>query len=53
MKTILQVLAASIILALVSDATLAQGLGKRPVRILVASPPGGPPIPRYACWCQK
>jgi len=42
MKTILQVLAASIILALVSGATLAQGLGKRPVRILVASPPGGP-----------
>lgn len=42
MKTILQVLAASMVLALVSDATLAQGLGKRPVRILVASPPGGP-----------
>lgn len=42
MKTILQVLAASMVLALVSGATLAQGLGKRPVRILVASPPGGP-----------
>lgn len=42
MSTILQVLAASVILALTSSATFAQGSGKRPVRILVASPPGGP-----------
>lgn len=42
MSTILRVLAASVILALASNAAFAQGSGKRPVRILVASPPGGP-----------
>jgi tripartite-type tricarboxylate transporter receptor subunit TctC len=40
-KTLL-VLAASVILALASNATFAQGSGKRPVRVLVGSPPGGP-----------
>ncbi len=38
----LQVLAASVILVLASNATFAQGSGKRPVRVLVGSPPGGP-----------
>ncbi len=42
MKTISRVFAAAVLLALVSTSLLAQGLGKRPVRILVASPPGGP-----------
>jgi len=42
MSTTLQVLAASVILALASNATFAQGSGKRPVRVLVGSPPGGP-----------
>jgi tripartite-type tricarboxylate transporter receptor subunit TctC len=34
--------AAVVLIALVPGHLLAQGLGKRPVRILVASPPGGP-----------
>jgi tripartite-type tricarboxylate transporter receptor subunit TctC len=42
MSTTLQVLAASVILALASNSTFAQGSGKRPVRVLVGSPPGGP-----------
>jgi tripartite-type tricarboxylate transporter receptor subunit TctC len=42
MSTTLKVLAASVILALASNATFAQGSGKRPVRVLVGSPPGGP-----------
>ena len=42
MITTLRVLAASVILALASNPTFAQGSGKRPVRVLVASPPGGP-----------
>ncbi len=42
MNTTLRVLAAAVILALTSTATFAQGSGKRPVRVLVGSPPGGP-----------
>ena len=42
MSTTLQVLAASVILALASNSTFAQGSAKRPVRVLVGSPPGGP-----------
>ena len=42
MSTTLKVLAASVILALASNATFARGSGKRPVRVLVGSPPGGP-----------
>jgi tripartite-type tricarboxylate transporter receptor subunit TctC len=42
MNTSLRFIAAAVLLALVSTPVLAQGLGKRPVRVLVASPPGGP-----------
>jgi len=42
MSTTLRLLAAAFLIALVPGHLLAQGLGKRPVRILVASPPGGP-----------
>lgn len=41
MKTTLRVIAAAVLLALASAPLFAQ-VGKRPVRILVASPPGGP-----------
>jgi tripartite-type tricarboxylate transporter receptor subunit TctC len=42
MNTSLRFIAATVLLALVSTPVPAQGLGKRPVRVLVASPPGGP-----------
>src|SRR3972149_951613 len=42
MSTTLRLVAAAVLIALVPGHLLAQGLGKRPVRILVASPPGGP-----------
>lgn len=42
MNTTLRVIAAAVVMALVATPLLAQGLGKRPVRVLVASPPGGP-----------
>jgi tripartite-type tricarboxylate transporter receptor subunit TctC len=42
MKTTSRIIAAAVLLALVSTPLFAQGLGKRPVRVLVASPPGGP-----------
>ena len=42
MSTTLRLVAAAVLIALVPGHLLAQGFGKRPVRILVASPPGGP-----------
>lgn len=42
MNTALRALAASVLLALASTHLLAQGADKRPVRVLVGSPPGGP-----------
>ena len=42
MNTTLRVLAAAVLMALVSTHLLAQGAGKRPVRVLVGSAPGGP-----------
>ena len=42
MSTTLRIVAAAILLALIPAQLLAQSPGKRPVRVLVASPPGGP-----------
>ena len=42
MKTISQIIATAVLLVLVSTPLFAQVGGKRPVRVLVASPPGGP-----------
>lgn len=42
MSITLRLVAAAVLMALVSSHILAQSSGKRPVRILVASPPGGP-----------
>ena len=42
MSTTLRLLAAAVLMALVPGQLLAQGPGKRPVRVLVGSPPGGP-----------
>ena len=42
MNTTLRLLAVAVLLAIVPNHLLAQGSGKRPVRVLVASPPGGP-----------
>ena len=42
MKTTSRIFAAAVLLTFVFAPLYAQGLGKRPVRVLVASPPGGP-----------
>ena len=42
MHTTLRIITVAVLLAIASSPIFAQGLGKRPVRVLVASPPGGP-----------